>query len=179
MEKRSDKEPPMLRRSAATILGCILTLFCQLGFAKSLVIQMNLVAPTGSGESIGTVTAEDTPYGLLLTPNLKKLPPGIHGFHIHANPTCADSGKAAGGHLDPKHTEAHLGPYNPKGHLGDLPVLIVDQSGHATLPVLAPRLKIADIEGRSLMIHAGGDNYSDQPLKLGGGGDRIACGVIQ
>lgn len=29
------------------------------------------------------------------------------------------------------------------------------------------------------MIHAGSDNYSDDPKPLGGGGDRIACGVIQ
>jgi superoxide dismutase, Cu-Zn family len=28
------------------------------------------------------------------------------------------------------------------------------------------------------MIHAGGDNYADQPQPLGGGGARIACGVI-
>jgi Cu-Zn family superoxide dismutase len=29
------------------------------------------------------------------------------------------------------------------------------------------------------MIHAGGDNYSDHPEKLGGGGARIACGVVK
>jgi Cu-Zn family superoxide dismutase len=29
------------------------------------------------------------------------------------------------------------------------------------------------------MIHAGGDNYADKPAPLGGGGERIACGVIQ
>jgi hypothetical protein len=34
-------------------------------------------------------------------------------------------------------------------------------------------LKLSDIEGRALMIHAGGDNYSDTPKPLGGGGDRI------
>jgi len=28
------------------------------------------------------------------------------------------------------------------------------------------------------MIHAGGDNYSDSPAPLGGGGARIACGVL-
>ena len=28
------------------------------------------------------------------------------------------------------------------------------------------------------MIHSGGDNYSDEP-KLGGGGARVACGVIE
>jgi Cu-Zn family superoxide dismutase len=29
------------------------------------------------------------------------------------------------------------------------------------------------------MIHAGGDNYSDEPEPLGGGGARIACGVVE
>jgi superoxide dismutase, Cu-Zn family len=29
------------------------------------------------------------------------------------------------------------------------------------------------------MIHSGGDNYSDAPAPLGGGGARIACGVIK
>lgn len=29
------------------------------------------------------------------------------------------------------------------------------------------------------MIHKGGDNYSDEPAALGGGGARFACGVIE
>jgi Cu-Zn family superoxide dismutase len=45
--------------------------------------------------------------------------------------------------------------------------------------VLAPRLKVRDVKNRALMIHAGGDNYSDQPAALGGGGARIACGVAK
>jgi len=40
-------------------------------------------------------------------------------------------------------------------------------------------LKVIDIKGRSLMIHAGGDNYSDMPVSLGGGGARVACGVVK
>jgi len=28
------------------------------------------------------------------------------------------------------------------------------------------------------MVHAGGDNYSDTPAALGGGGARMACGVV-
>ncbi len=56
-------------------------------------------------------------------------------------------------------------------------MLTVDEGGKATAPVVAPRLKLADLTGRALMIHAGGDNYSDQPEKLGGGGARIACGM--
>ena len=41
----------------------------------------------------------------------------------------------------------------------------------------APNLKLSDIAGRALVIHEGGDNYSDQP-ENGGAKGRIACGVI-
>jgi Cu-Zn family superoxide dismutase len=40
------------------------------------------------------------------------------------------------------------------------------------------RLGVDDLRGHALMIHEGGDNYSDQPKPLGGGGARIACGVV-
>ena len=85
---------------------------------------------------------------------------------------------AAGGHYDPLKTDKHEGPYGD-GHLGDLPFLYADKDGKALLPVLAPRLKVADLKGRALMIHAGGDNYSDVPEKLGGGGSRLACGILK
>jgi Cu-Zn family superoxide dismutase len=54
----------------------------------------------------------------------------------------------------------------------------VAKDGTATGTVLAPRLKLKDVIGHSLMIHEGGDNYSDTPKKLGGGGARIACGSV-
>lgn len=131
-----------------------------------------------SGKYIGSVKAHDTIYGVLFTPALSALPAGTHGLHIHMMPFCSDKAMAAGGHLDPLRTNKHHGPYKGDGHLGDLPVLIVDAFGKATLPVLAPRLKLAQIKGHTLMIHAGSDNYADIPEKLGGGGARIACGVI-
>ena len=84
--------------------------------------------------------------------------------------------QAAGGHLDPAKTGRHEGPYG-NGHLGDLPAIYVDADGKAGYPILAPRLKVVDLQGRSLMVHAGGDNHSDHPAALGGGGMRIACGV--
>lgn len=151
----------------------------------AIAISINLTDPNGVGKSIGSVRAEDTPYGLLLTPNLTDLSTGTHGFHVHEKPNCGPAqkegnpvpGLAAGGHYDPQGTGKHEGPYR-SGHLGDLPPLIVSQEGIATLPILAPRVKVADLSGRSLTIHAGGDNYSDTPQPLGGGGDRIACGVI-
>ena len=85
---------------------------------------------------------------------------------------------AAGGHLDPAGTNKHGEPWGD-GHLGDLPPLLVDASGVATQAVLGPRLKAADVGGRSLMVHAGGDNHSDHPAVLGGGGPRVACGVVK
>lgn len=144
----------------------------------SVTIPMYLVNDQMQNKSIGTVTIEDSLCGTLLTPNLHDLPPGIHGFHVHIHPSCADKGIAAGDHLDPANTTLHKGPYD-KGHLGDLPVLIVDKNGKATLPTLAPRFKVKEMLGHALMIHANGDNYSDHPEKLGGGGARIACGVIK
>jgi superoxide dismutase, Cu-Zn family len=44
---------------------------------------------------------------------------------------------------------------------------------------VAPHLPVADVKGHSIMIHVGGDNYSDQPAPLGGGGARFACGVVE
>jgi Cu-Zn family superoxide dismutase len=154
--------------------------------ADERVIRINLVNDHGVGEEIGTITAKDSRFGLMLTPQLGNLPPGVNGFHVHQNPDCrcmmaegkSVAGLAAGGHYDPAKTDRHEGPYGD-GHLGDLPFLYADKDGKVSSPVLAPRLKVADLLGRSLMIHAGGDNYSDLPVKLGGGGGRVACGVIK
>lgn len=149
-------------------------------------IRFNLVDDKGVGAEVGTVTATDSKYGLVLTPALHGLAPGLHGFHVHQNPSCDAKEKdgkmvpalAAGGHLDPAATGKHGEPWG-EGHLGDLPPLHVDASGNAAQPVLAPRLKVADLAGRSLMVHAGGDNHADHPAPLGGGGARVACGVAK
>ena len=167
-------------------LACAALLAAAPAFADTLSITVHLTSEHGVGDKIGTITAEDTPYGLLLTPSLTGLAPGLHGFHLHEHATCECAEKdgkmtaalAAGNHFDPGKTGKHLGPYG-EGHLGDLPPLWVDADGKCTLPVLAPRLKVADLAGRSIMIHAGGDNYSDTPAPLGGGGARIACGVAE
>ena len=52
-----------------------------------------------------------------------------------------------------------------------------EQPGYGPVNVLAPRIELNEFRGRYLMIHEGGDNYSDEP-KLGGGGKRVACGVV-
>ena len=143
-------------------------------------VPLYQTAEEGPGKLVGTVQITQTKYGLLFTPELHDLPPGLHGFHIHQNPSCDNNGMAAGGHLDPAKTNKHLGPYNDKGHLGDLPAMYVASNGTATQPTLAPRLQhFEQLKKHTLMIHEGGDNYSGAPAKLGGGGMRMFCGVIK
>jgi Cu-Zn family superoxide dismutase len=154
-------------------------------FADTATV-MNLVDDKGVGVQVGTVSVSETSYGLVFTPALSGLPPGLHGFHVHQNPDCGAKEKdgkmvaalAAGGHYDPGKTNRHGAPWGD-GHLGDLPALYVDANGQASQPVLAPRLKMADMAGRSLMIHVGGDNHADHPAPLGGGGPRLVCGVAK
>lgn len=154
--------------------------------SEKLEVEMNKVSTDGIEDSIGTITIEHTEHGLLLTPSLSDLEPGVYGFHLHQNASCEpaenDAGEttaalSAGGHYDPEESDTHQGPYG-EGHLGDLPVLTVNDDGEANLPVLAPRLSMDDMSGRSLIIHEGGDTYDDEP-HLGGGGARMACGVIE
>lgn len=151
----------------------------------AITVPIHVVDADGVGQSVGQVTVSETEYGLVFSPRLQGLEEGPHGFHIHENPSCEPAKKdgkmtaaaAAGGHYDPDDTGRHGAPWG-EGHLGDLPALYVDADGNATIPVLAPRLEIDDLEGRSVMIHSGGDNYSDHPAPLGGGGARMACGVV-
>lgn len=162
-----------------------LTLVPLVAAAADKTVAMHSVDATGSGASVGAVTISESRYGLVFTPALSGLAPGIHGFHVHEKPSCEAQEKdgkkvaalAAGGHYDPAKSGRHGTPWGD-GHLGDLPPLFVEANGNASQPVLAPRLKMADLKGRSLMIHAGGDNHADHPAALGGGGARVACGVI-
>jgi Cu-Zn family superoxide dismutase len=157
------------------------------GTARADNVTVNAISASGVGKVIGTIGISDASEGLVIMPDLAELPPGDHGFHIHVNPDCGPgngpdgqpaAGLAAGGHYDPGSTGKHLGPHG-QGHKGDLPALRVDAGGLAMNAVIARQLKLADVKGRAIMIHAGGDNYSDQPAPLGGGGARIACGVIK
>ena len=167
-----------------TVLSCLVALT---GWAHGaeVTVPMNIADTGGTAVPVGTVRIVETRYGLAFYPELSSLPPGLHGFHVHENPSCAPGQQngapvaalAAGGHLDRDGAKKHGEPWGD-GHLGDLPPLHVAADGSAKAPVLAPRLKLDDVLNRALMLHAGGDNHADHPAPLGGGGARIACGVI-
>jgi len=169
-------------------LGGVLALAIALEVqAETISVPIHMVDVAGSVKPLGVITITSTADGVMFSPKLEGLPPGAHGFHVHEKGSCDPAvdpktgdvvpAQAAGGHLDPDKTGQHEGPVG-HGHLGDLPVLTADATGKVSSPVVAPRLKMSDLPGHTLMIHAGSDNYSDSPKALGGGGARIACGVI-
>ncbi|HHR5883695.1 TPA: hypothetical protein ACS772_000995 [Providencia alcalifaciens] len=109
---------------------CLLaTLFtASAAYAAQTTVELKEATAKGDGKAIGEVVISETEYGLLFTPKLSGLQAGgVHGFHVHENPSC-DPGEKEG----------------------------------KTVPALK----------------AGGDNYSDHPEVLGGGGARMACGII-
>ena len=171
------------RTVMVAIAGMLLT---TMAGALSQKVVFHKISKEGVGKKIGSVQLKDAREGLLLKPSLQDLPPGPHGFHVHQNPDCSPAkkngnmiaGAAAGGHYDPGHTGKHKGPYKQSGHAGDLPVLMVNGKGQATTPTLAPHLAVSQVRGHAIIIHQGSDNYSDHPEPLGGGGARIACGIV-
>lgn len=155
----------------------LISSLCLFSTALYATVTVDMYSTQPGHQKIGHIIFKNKRNGVKIIPTLKELPPGEHGFHLHQNPSCDNAGMAAGGHYDPSESKAHLGPYH-HGHQGDLPKLFVDKNGIAHQPVFAPHLTEKDIYGHAVMIHAGGDNYSDQPKPLGGGGERIACGFV-
>lgn len=163
--------------------AAIATMAAGVAAAQQLTVDISKISEAGVGEKIGTVQITEGRNGVTFKVSVRGLPAGPHGFHVHQRGDCAatmkdgklEPGGAAGPHYDPEGKKAHRGPHG-QGHKGDLPVLTANATG-VNETVTAPMLKLADVQGRALIIHEGGDNYSDQP-ENGGGKGRIACGVV-
>ena len=175
-----------MNRSIQLLGGAVgaMMLVASAAFAQQQVtVDINKLTDSGVGEKIGTISITDGKKGITLKVAVNGIPAGKHGFHVHDKGDCGPAtkdgkampGGAAGSHFDPDNAKSHKGPQGA-GHKGDLPVLTANAKG-VNQTVTAPKLKLADVKGRALMIHEGGDNYSDNP-ENGGGAGRIACGVI-
>lgn len=136
------------------------------------------------GEDLGTATLTQTPSGVLIRAELKGLPPGEKGFHIHGTGQCEPPFTSAGGHFNP--TGKKHGLQAPDGpHAGDMPNIHIPASGELTVDVLntfvtlepdRPNSLIGG-KGTALMVHAGHDDHASDPA--GDAGARIACAVIR
>ena len=151
------------------------------------------------GTEVGTVTFEEEDEGMEMSVEVTGLPPGFHGFHVHAIGVCEpDSANpsdpsmtgdflSAGGHLG-------AGESDHGEHPGDLPSLYVAASGTGSMTAVVGALSLADLtddDGSAVMIHASRDNYANIPeryaaagpdemtLNTGDAGGRIACGPVE
>jgi Cu-Zn family superoxide dismutase len=167
----------------ATLSSVAVLIATGVALAQQLNVDINRISDTGVGEKIGTVTITESKGGVAFQVAVTGLAKGKRGFHVHEKGDCGPAmkdgkmtaGIAAGEHFDPEAKKSHKGPKG-SGHKGDLPLLNGTDSG-ISQTVTAPRLRLADVRGRAVVIHEGGDNYSDQP-ENGGGKGRVACGVV-
>lgn len=133
------------------------------------------------GEKVkGIVTFIRVPNGIQIIADLEGLTPGEHGFHIHEFGDCGgDGGAATGGHFNPDNKK-HGAPDSEERHVGDLGNVTADASGKAhyerTDRVVAFEGKHSII-GRSIVVHAGKDDFVTQPT--GNAGKKVGCGIIE
>lgn len=132
------------------------------------------------GKTTGTVTFTQKGNNVKVVADLKGMPPGMHGIHIHEKGDISSGDlNSAGAHYDPdKHL--HGGPTTSPVHAGDLGNIEAAADGSAHMELTVDNISIGgrnDILGKSVIIHAKADDYSTQPS--GNSGARIAGGVIQ
>jgi superoxide dismutase, Cu-Zn family len=165
--------------------------------ADTKELTATLVDPEGT--EVGTVTFDEADEGTEVSVDVTGLPPGFHGFHVHAIGVCEpDSANpsdpsmtgdflSAGGHIG-------AGESGHGEHPGDLPTLYVAGSGTGSLTTITDALSLADLtddDGSAVMVHASRDNYANVPeryapggpdemtLNTGDAGGRIACGPVE
>jgi len=139
-----------------------------------------LISTSGS-TATGTVNLAQLANGSVeVTVNLRGVPPGVHGFHIHEKGDCGDNGNAAGGHYNPAGTP-HGAPNADPHHAGDFGNVTADADGNVNTRFVTRSITVSDgpmtAVGHAIILHANPDDLTTQPT--GNAGARIACGVVQ
>lgn len=152
----------------------------------------------GDGRAIGQAHFTAAPRGTLIRLEFQPgaLPPGWHGLHLHTRGDCSDFAagfQASGGHLGMGDRVEH-GLLNPNGpEAGDLPNVFAPPNAPFAAEFFSPytvlgsqrvaatarnvaREALLDGDGTALVIHAGPDDQTTQPI--GGAGARIACSAL-
>jgi Cu-Zn family superoxide dismutase len=138
-----------------------------------------VITPTKGNSVHGTVTFEGVEGGVRVVVELKSIPPGKHGFHIHEfGDLRSEDGTAAGGHYNPT-AMPHSMPMSGERHMGDMGNIEAGADSSAHLEYVDPMMKLIgefSVLGRSIIVHKNEDDLKTQPT--GNAGARIGQGVI-
>ena len=134
--------------------------------------EARIIGNMGYPELFGKATFIQMPTGgMVITVEVIGLPreSGFLGLHIHEVGDCTKPFDKTGSHYNP------TGAAHPM-HAGDLPPLL-NNDGYAYLSFYDNRLQVADIIGKSIIIHSMRDDFTSQPS--GDAGQKIGYGVIR
>lgn len=176
-----------LRTRMGTTLMLIVSLTALIAPARAWNLSADVRLYNMAGNQVGKARLTQEGNGnVAVHVHVHDLPPGFHGFHVHAVGECIPPFTTAGGHFD-------LDAHTHKDHSGDFPVLLVNADGTANAKFNTDRFAVADLfdaNGSAIIIHANPDNYANIPtryvaapdattLATGDAGARIACGVVE
>jgi Cu-Zn family superoxide dismutase len=173
-------------RLPTLLLSASIALFAAAGASAQAPAKLELKG--ADGKSVGTVALSEGPSGVLVSVEVAGLTPGWHGMHFHQTGDCSDAGfQKSGGHINHAEAKKPHGLLNPQGpDFGDLPNLFVGADGAGKAQAFSALVSLGgadgrpalnDADGSALVIHAGADDHTTQPI--GGAGARVACAVIR
>lgn len=168
----------MKRLLFASLFAVVVLAGC--AHSKSGPTATATLSPTSGSSASGTVHFAQAAGGEVeVHVDLKGVPAGIHGFHLHEKGDCGDDAKAAGGHFNPT-SAPHASPEATSHHAGDFGNVTADAKGEVHTSFMTHSVTVApgpnSVVGHAVVLHADPDDLTTQPA--GNAGKRIACGVV-
>ena len=150
---------------------------------------------SADGADVGHVVLTNAPgAGVLMRVDLQGLSEGWHAIHLHKVGDCSDYTQGfnvSGGHVDPDdRPHGLLNIYGPER--ADMPNIYAGADGRATAELFngavalfpseaataaAGPHPLLDDDGFAIIVHAGADDHTTQPI--GGAGERVACAAVK